>query len=513
MPLAPEEIALGYQSSEPVAFLDFKKLEDHIHVNRLGDSMGYFKITGETVADAALNLIEFVKSANQDHSTPMTSMATINGDQKVYAENGQQVTLSNMFRFHPWTVRAQVVQSIFECVMLTTFHCSGGANQFDVTGGGVMREVLMEAVNLLVTHEAGIAYDLSNDDSYLSLRVSDFVSESTLNSAFTLGVICAMFMIKAHAGPDPVSPSLLQAAIGGVESIVNFPWVHAANKQAAQVLALLPVDAAVPIPDNQDLNFLFQSRIPNCRFSDIRTAPSTERQTIQRALYIHTLLGTSQRAFAESKEFQAFQNGLNLYIGGTTPSLIDALQSSSKHLLAQSYARRIHSPFQIMGKLCFAVKSRNEEFMQEMETKLPDVELAVKRYLLGSGHPFPQRVAGLLDADTLARDRQDTVYRAQRLVKVMTGLSMLPPAGRTLLITIRDDVATMGGARFGTSYDLEGDLLPPISHSCLYELELLANRRFMLALGTSNVPLGEDTEFDWVMHMGVMELGSDGYNA
>jgi len=57
------------------------------------------------------------------------------------------------------------------------------------------------------------------------------------------------------------------------------------------------------------------------------------------------------------------------------------------------------------------------------------------------------------------------------------------------------------------------DLLPPISHTCLYQLDLLANEAFFKALESSNRALGQDTDFDWMLHMAVMELGDDTYNA
>jgi hypothetical protein len=58
--------------------------------------------------------------------------------------------------------------------------------------------------------------------------------------------------------------------------------------------------------------------------------------------------------------------------------------------------------------------------------QLEKVKLAVERYLLGIGHPFPDRVHGLIDNETFQTDNTDPSYRARRFVKITSGLSMLP---------------------------------------------------------------------------------------
>jgi len=136
----------------------------------------------------------------------------------------------------------------------------------DAIGDGVMREVIMEAIRILSSPEIGILEDLSNDDGYFSLKFGGFVSDDTLNSVFTLGVLCALCVIKAHAGPDPISPILIQAAIGGIDSIMDDTWLQVTAEQAASLLSILPEDATTPIPNNIDLRRLVESRM-NCRVS------------------------------------------------------------------------------------------------------------------------------------------------------------------------------------------------------------------------------------------------------
>ena len=82
---------------------------------------------------------------------------------------------------------------------------------------------------------------------------------------FVVGVLCAFFMLKCHLGPDPVSPALIQAAIGGVDSIVESEWIEAINSDVANKLGLLPANPNVPIPDNQNLRILTTSKMSNFR--------------------------------------------------------------------------------------------------------------------------------------------------------------------------------------------------------------------------------------------------------
>jgi len=143
-------------------------------------------------------------------------------------------------------------------------HNRGPNNQQDVVGTGVMREVLMTAIQVFLNPERGIVEDLGIEDGFVSLKISaDFVCEDTLDDIFTFGALCAIFMIKAHLGPDPVSPALIQAAIGGTSSIVDADWVTSTHEHVAEKLRLLPIDGEVPIPDDRQLRWLFEARL--CR--------------------------------------------------------------------------------------------------------------------------------------------------------------------------------------------------------------------------------------------------------
>jgi len=162
---------------------------------------------------------------------------------------------------------------VFQCVSLydmfpdwCLFSLTSGLGE-DAIGEGVMREVLLAAVQSFLTPEVGILEDLSNNDGYFTLKVSigGFVSNNTLDNIFTLGALCAIFWLKCHAAPSPISPALIQAAIGGIDSLIDEAWVRTTHEEVAETLTLLPMDGNIPIPNNTVLRRLFESRVAGCR--------------------------------------------------------------------------------------------------------------------------------------------------------------------------------------------------------------------------------------------------------
>ena len=62
----------------------------------------------------------------------------------------------------------------------------------------------------------------------------------------------------------------------------------------------------------------------------------------------------------------------------------------------------------------------------------------VARYLLGRGHPFPERLVNLVDEETIQEGLGDPGnYRAKRFAKVLSGLAVIPPRGRKFTVCFR----------------------------------------------------------------------------
>ena len=127
-----------------------------------------------------------------------------------------------------------------------------------------------------------------------------------------------------------------------------------------------------------------------------------------------------------------------------------AIRKSSKQLLYSSYNRQLQSPFQLLPYISYIVKSSNAAFVLAGDDLLSKVECMVVRYLLGKGHPFPDRVHGLVCKDSENGSASDDYcYRAQRFVKVLSGLPLLPP---------KSEIFTVG-------FSVDNSLLTSETHS------------------------------------------------
>ena len=126
-----------------------------------------------------------------------------------------------------------------------------------------MWDILSEAIKIA---SEGIIEDLDNNDGYMTLRISadGMVSDGTVDRCFALGALCAIFMIKAHSAPEPISPALIQAVIGSLVSIQERGWLRSISPPIASILDLLPTSTNYnhPIPDHPDLRSMVRSKFP-----------------------------------------------------------------------------------------------------------------------------------------------------------------------------------------------------------------------------------------------------------
>lgn len=109
----------------------------------------------------------------------------------------------------------------------------------DSSGDGVMRQVLAHAITELCGHVCGDPRTAT--DHYAHLQTVQFGEETSEDCAFALGVLCAMFLVRAHAAPLPISPILLQFMFGdGIASLDDEPWLHSICPDIAHGLSLFP---------------------------------------------------------------------------------------------------------------------------------------------------------------------------------------------------------------------------------------------------------------------------------
>ena len=152
----------------------------------------------------------------------------------------------------------------------------------------------------------------------------------------------------------------------------------------------------------------------------------------------------------QSKEFQVFRDGLNVNICASVPSLIDVscyfylpfmlltprqeILQSSKTILITAYNRRITSGIQLIPLLTYKVFGDDEEFERRMTDTKPKLVKAIERYFLGTGHPNVPLFNDIVAPTRFEADNKDPGYRAKRFVKMLSGISLLPPKGIKFIV-------------------------------------------------------------------------------
>jgi hypothetical protein len=69
------------------------------------------------------------------------------------------------------------------------------------------------------------------------------------------------------------------------------------------------------------------------------------------------------------------------------------------------------------------------EFRSNLARLLPTFKRTIERYFRGHGHPRHPLIDPLVDPSTQSEDNQDPLYCARRFVKLLSGISLLPPNG------------------------------------------------------------------------------------
>lgn len=131
---------------------------------------------------------------------------------------------------------------------MTSRLCRGWSG--DTIGDGVTRQVIYEAIHI-ASHRT-CQDPQSTEDGFVSLQVDEFPDADQEDYAFSLGVLCAMFLLRVHSEPLPVSPALLQVTIGEIDSLVDSEWIEAILPDTFNVLKLFPSSAGA----SQDFSHL-----------------------------------------------------------------------------------------------------------------------------------------------------------------------------------------------------------------------------------------------------------------
>lgn len=70
-----------------------------------------------------------------------------------------------------------------------------------------MHQVLLEDLMICQSNKNDITEQLGNSDDYIGLKISAnaIILDDTLHLYYTFGILCAIFLIKTHSMPEPVS--------------------------------------------------------------------------------------------------------------------------------------------------------------------------------------------------------------------------------------------------------------------------------------------------------------------
>ncbi|KAG1790759.1 uncharacterized protein HD556DRAFT_1445772 [Suillus plorans] len=286
------------------------------------------------------------------------------------------------------------------------------------------------------------------------LHIRDFPSPSDIEHAFALGAICTMMMIRGHIAPDPISPALLVTAFAGVEAL--------SDKSCVEAL----------FPDH---------------YEDLGLLPSSPHD-----------LTTS-----------VFQAGINIQLSTTHQSVIQMLKSSSKWLLSRCYHRRITNGEQVISRLDFSVCG---DFIFESVTAPPlvvQLRSVFEHYFRGIGHPQHPQMADLVNEAQQDIDNADPAYRACRFVKLLRGVTLLPPPGQYFTIYVHQTIPET--VCFAGQYHRDDDLLPPSIHACNYSMDMWFNRKMMHILGRSPLSNSDIAELEFMLHCVVFDAGQDSF--
>ncbi|KAG2126900.1 hypothetical protein DEU56DRAFT_758730 [Suillus clintonianus] len=326
----------------------------------------------------------------------------------------------------------------------------------DTIGDGVTHQVLYEAI--CVASNRTCQDVQSTEDGFVFLQVDEFPDADQEDYAFALGVLCTMFLLRVHSAPLPVSPALLQVTIGGIDSLVDSAWLEAILPDMFNVLKLFPSSAGAA----QDFSRLTPQEVQDLQrilchvgkqtLAQLSCTRAAQWPNMIRALHASLLLGVRAPQLHESTIYAAFRQGLDQALSPTHHSFIGAISNSSKFLLYEAYScRRLSSPLQLFPLLSFDVLG-DADFENDMATLLPNLREHVERYFKGVGHPADPLFTNLVSSAQLATDNQDICYRARRFVKLISGITLLPPGLRNFTITVHQDISI--SATFNGHYDV-----------------------------------------------------------
>jgi hypothetical protein len=112
------------------------------------------------------------------------------------------------------------------------------------------------------------------------------------------------------------------------------------------------------------------------------------------------------------------------------------LKSSAKWLLSHCYHRRITNGEQVISRLDFVVRGDSTFEFVTAPPLVVQLRSVFEHYFRGIGHPSHPQMADLVNEAQRDIDNADPAYRACRFVKLLSGVTLLPPPGQDFTVRL-----------------------------------------------------------------------------
>ncbi|CAL1698948.1 unnamed protein product [Somion occarium] len=329
------------------------------------------------------------------------------------------------------------IGAMLHCKQWITRNGSSG----DAIGEAILRETYYNILQRMCGDEFGLTTG-DYADEYQIIKHPTFSGDSFLKDMEALGAVAASNMVAIHMACHPLSPVLLEAAVNGINSVLDDdPWLHHVSPDTMAPFAHLPqVPGPLAIrpdsPHYATLCALVQQCTSMTGLGSISQMNADAYKSFVRTLKSTALLGVAPQEFDNSSATVAFRRGMDLYISSLVPLFVGAFQPSSKAILAGLYPQHISKVSDVVDRLQFIVQeSLEEEDPTVIDVCIPQLSAAIVHYLHGVGHvnhPMFNGEGSILTPDAYRAEKHNGLYRAQHFVKVLTGHVLLPPNGEML---------------------------------------------------------------------------------
>ncbi|KAI0040830.1 hypothetical protein FA95DRAFT_1611482 [Auriscalpium vulgare] len=258
------------------------------------------------------------------------------------------------------------------------------------------------------------------------------------------GLLCFFYMVLTQSGPDPVSPFLIQYIVDGRDAFnIDAEFIRLIDPQILRTLEPWMAwrrNPVYPIPPTSELGLLLGEA--NISVNSLTNPIDNDTQTgVERSLLSNILFGSLDPS--NHPDLRAFALGFDTFGG------MQNLEGSVKPYLLHMYNRRVQQPSDVLDILEF--RSAHEETQTSGRKLGPvakvDVQYEdkfakrIKSYLRGSGHPAHERMANFFVHHPVLKDVEgdEKTYRSRMMLRVMTGVDLLPPRDVKLTFSFKHD--------------------------------------------------------------------------